>query len=152
MNLTETPDIIHFPLSQYVFVEKLGSFMETAQKAWQTLHQNLAEIKKQSPVHRFMSLYKIQPEMIYRAGVVTASKLPHLPEGFHQISFEGGKYSRFILTGSYANLPQACGQVMEIAKKTNILVRDGFYIENYINDPSTTPEDQLLTEILIPTK
>jgi len=32
-----------------------------------------------------------------------------------------------------------------------IQVRDDFNIENYVNDPKTTPEDQLITEILVPT-
>jgi effector-binding domain-containing protein len=29
-------------------------------------------------------------------------------------------------------------------------VRDDFAIENYMNDPRVTPEDQLITHILIP--
>jgi effector-binding domain-containing protein len=31
-------------------------------------------------------------------------------------------------------------------------VRDDFAIENYMNDPRATPEDQLITHILIPTE
>jgi hypothetical protein len=30
-------------------------------------------------------------------------------------------------------------------------MRPGFAIENYVNDPQTTPEGELITEILIPT-
>jgi len=29
--------------------------------------------------------------------------------------------------------------------------REDFFVENYVNDPRTTPEDQLITEILAPT-
>jgi effector-binding domain-containing protein len=32
-----------------------------------------------------------------------------------------------------------------------IHLRDDFAIENYTNDPKTTPEEQLVTEILVPT-
>jgi DNA gyrase inhibitor GyrI len=32
-----------------------------------------------------------------------------------------------------------------------IQVRDDFFIENYANDPRTTPEAELITQILIPT-
>jgi DNA gyrase inhibitor GyrI len=32
-----------------------------------------------------------------------------------------------------------------------IQTRDDFNIENYVNDPRTTPESQLITQILIPT-
>ena len=58
--------------------------------------------------------------------------------------------SRFVLTGSYANLGQATGRVMEIVQQTKLPLRDDYFIENYVNDPRTTPEDQLITEILVP--
>lgn len=152
MRLTETPDIINWPVTHYVFVEKLGPFQETAQKAWQTLHECTSQLAKHSKITGHMSLYQVQPQMIYRAGVVVDAKPTSLPEGLQYIKFEGGKYSRFTLTGSYANLPEACGKVFSIVEKTKLPMRNDFFIENYVNDPKTTPEDQLITEILIPTK
>jgi effector-binding domain-containing protein len=41
--------------------------------------------------------------------------------------------------------------VWGIAAETKIQLRDDYAIENYLNDPDSTPEDQLVTEILIPT-
>jgi len=152
MNLTEKPDISNWPVTHYVFIEKIGPFQETAQKAWQTLHENISEISKHCQIVGSMSLYKMEPQMIYRAGVVVNLKPASLPKGFQYEKFEGGKYSRFILTGSYSNLPEACGRVFEIVEQLKIQERSGFYIDNYVNDPRTTPEDQLITEILIPTK
>jgi effector-binding domain-containing protein len=35
--------------------------------------------------------------------------------------------------------------------ETNIALRDDFAIEHYVNDPRITPEDELVTEILVPT-
>jgi effector-binding domain-containing protein len=55
------------------------------------------------------------------------------------------------LTGSYSNLPQASGRVFEIVSEKKIKLRDDYCIEHYVNDPRTTPEEQLVTEILIPT-
>jgi len=66
--------------------------------------------------------------------------------------FEGGKYSRFILTAPYSDLPEARGRVFEIVSETKIRLRGDYCIENYANDPRTTPEQQLVTEILIPTE
>ena len=57
---------------------------------------------------------------------------------------------KFVLTGSYSNLPQASGRVFEIVAEKKIQLRDDFCIENYTNDPRTTPEDKLVTEILLP--
>jgi effector-binding domain-containing protein len=73
-----------------------------------------------------------------------------LPADLSYAKFAGGKYSRFILTGSYANLGQATGRVMEIIQQTRLPLRDDYFIENYVNDPRSTPEDQLITEILVP--
>ena len=63
----------------------------------------------------------------------------------------GGKYTRFILTGPFSQLPEASGRVFKIVAEKKIPLRDGYNIENYVNDPRTTPEDQLLTEIMFPT-
>jgi len=152
MKLTENPDSINWPATHYVFVEKIGPFEKTAQEAWELLHKNVPTISQHGRISGYMSLYKIEPKMIYRAGVVVSSKPENLPTGFQYIKFEGGKYARFVLTGSYANLPEACGKVFEIVEKTKMPVREAFYVENYVNDPRVTPEDQLVTEILIPTK
>ena len=97
-----------------------------------------------------MSLYKVQPK-IYRAGVSLAAEPENLPAEVEYFKFKGGKYSRFVLTGSYSNLPQASRRVFEIVAEKQIQLRDDFCIENYVTDPRTTPEEQLVTEILIPT-
>jgi effector-binding domain-containing protein len=65
--------------------------------------------------------------------------------------FEGGQYSKFVLTGPYSNLGPATGRVFEIVSKNNIMLRMDFCIEHYVYDPQTTPEDKLVTEILVPT-
>jgi hypothetical protein len=58
---------------------------------------------------------------------------------------------RFVLTGPYTDLPQASGRAWEIVGEKKVEVRDDFAIENYVNDPSVTPADQLITHIMIPT-
>ena len=97
-----------------------------------------------------MSLYKRGPK-IYRAGVSLAGAPRNLPENMKYEKFKGGKYSRFVLTGPYSHLPEASGRVFEVVEEKKIPLRDDFCIENYVNDPRTTPEEQLMTEILIPT-
>jgi effector-binding domain-containing protein len=150
MRLTEVPEIVTWPETHYVFVEKTGPFMDTAPQAWQSLHQLVPVILERNKITGYTSLYKIAPK-IYRAGVSVSEKPANLPEGVQYTKFNGGKYSRFVLTGAYSNLPQASGRVCEIVSERKIQVRDDYWIENYTNDPRTTPEDQLVTEILIPT-
>jgi AraC family transcriptional regulator len=150
MNLTEEPEIVNWPPKHYVFVESIGSFQETAPKVWQVLHQVLPKISEHNQVTGYTSLYKVGPK-IYRAGVSVAAEPKNLPGGLAYFKFEGGKYSRFVLTGPYSQLGPASGRVFQIVGEKKIQMRDDFCIENYVNDPRTTPEEQLVTEILIPT-
>jgi effector-binding domain-containing protein len=55
------------------------------------------------------------------------------------------------LTGPYSDLGPASGRVQEIISEKKLPLRDDYFIENYVNDPRTTPEDQLITQILVPT-
>ena len=150
MKLTQEPEIVTWPETHYIFVEKTGPFQDTAPKAWQELHPLVPAISEHNKITGYMSLYKVGPK-IYRAGISVAAEPKNLPKNFSYEKFRGGKYSRFVLTGSYANLPEASGRVFEIVAEKKIQMRDDYCIENYANDPRTTPEDQLVTQILIPT-
>lgn len=150
MKLTQEPNIVAWPETHYVFVEKIGPFQDAAGQAWQDLHQLVPAISEHNKITGFISLYKRGPK-IYRAGVSLAGEPNTLPKNLKYEQFKGGKYSRFVLTGPYSNLPEASGRVFEIVSEKKIQVRDDYCIENYVNDPRTTPEEQLVTEILIPT-
>jgi len=152
MDLTENPEIVNWPKTHYVYIEKVGPFQETAPQAWQQVHKIVPEILEHHKITGYMSLYKIEGEkMTYRAGVALAAKPTTLPDGLRYTLFPGGKYSRFVLTGSFSNLPEASGRVCEIVIEKKIQRRNDFGIEHYVNDPRTTPEEKLVTEILVPT-
>jgi DNA gyrase inhibitor GyrI len=150
MNLTDKPEIVNWPETHYVFVERTGPFMNTAPQAWQSAHGFVPELSRNNKITGYMSLYKVGPQ-VYRAGFVVTAPPVDIPDGLNYEKFAGGKYSRFVLTGSYSQLPQASGRVFAMVAEEKIQVRDDFNIENYVNDPRVTPEEQLITEILIPT-
>jgi DNA gyrase inhibitor GyrI len=150
MNLTLEPEIVTFPEAHYVYLERVGPFMEIAPQAWQDLHKLEPAISVHNQITGAFSQYKMGPR-IYRAGFMLSEPPAELPEGLSYAHLGGGKYSRFVLTGSYAQLPQASGQVWDIVADKQIALRDDFAIENYANDPKTTPEAELITEILVPT-
>jgi AraC family transcriptional regulator len=151
MRLTEEPEIIVWPETHYAFVESIGPFQDTAPQTWQNLHQLIPGISEQNKVVGYMSLYKAGPK-IYRAGVSLAAEARRLPEGVRYEKFTGGKYSQFVLTGPYSDLPTASGRVFQIVAEKKIRLRDDYCIENYVNDPQTTDPQELVTEILIPTE
>ena len=150
LKLTQQPEITNWPETHYVFIEKIGPFQDTAAQAWKELNQLVPRIAEHNKITGFMSLYKVRPQ-VYRAGVSLAAAPQNLPAGLEYSNFKGGKYSRFVLTGPYSNLPEASGRVFQMVSDQKIQVRDDYNIENYANDPKTTPGDQLVTEILIPT-
>jgi DNA gyrase inhibitor GyrI len=150
LKLTEVPEIVTWPEMHYVFVEKIGPFQNTAPQAWQELQQLVPKIAEHNKITGFTSLYKVGPK-IYRAGVSVATEPHDLPDGMKYQKFSGGKYSRFVLTGPYTDLPEASGRVFEIVTERKIPLRDDYCLENYTNDPRTTPAHELVTEILIPT-
>ncbi len=150
MNLTETPEIVAWPETDYVFIEKIGPFQSAAPLAWQSAHAFVEALSKRNRITGYMSLYKVQPK-VYRAGFALEAPPVDLPGGLTHQNFSGGKYTRFVLTGPYAQLPQASGRVFEIVAEKGIRQRDDFCIEYYVNDPRTTSEEKLITEILIPT-
>lgn len=150
MSLNENPSKIQWQHQHYIYIEKKGLFMQAAPAAWQELHQQGEFINSIEGVKTYTSLYQVEPEMIYRAGIFLAGKPKIIPPRFSYLFFDGGTYLRFELKGSYAQLPQACGRVFEIVEKNKVPVRKGFFIENYVNDPRVTPEPDLITEILVP--
>jgi predicted transcriptional regulator YdeE len=151
MNLTEVPAVVNWPETYYVYVEKVGPFMTNAPAAWGEAHPLAPELLKHNKITGYMSLYKV-PQQIYRAGFALEAPPSELPKGLSYELFPGGKYSKFTLTGPYTLLGQASGRVFELVKQQQIAMREDFYIENYVTDPRVTPEEQLVTEILVPTR
>jgi len=150
MNLTEVPELISLPEMHYVFVERVGPFMQNAGSAWQEAHKLAPQLRENSPVTGYMALYKMGPK-IYRAGFSIAAEPAEVPDGMEYEKVSGGKYVRFVLIGPYTDLPQASGRVWEIVGEKKLEIRDDFAIENYVNDPNVTPPDQLVTHLMIPT-
>jgi predicted transcriptional regulator YdeE len=150
MSSTDVMEIISFPETHYVYVEKIGPFMQNAHQAWKELHTFAADLSKHNQITGAFALYKIGPQ-IYRAGFRIAADPVELPQGLTHIKFEGGRFARFVVNGSYSQLPEASTRAWSDFGKSGLLSRDAFAVENYVNDPASTPEAELITEILIPT-
>lgn len=151
MKLTETPVDAVWPEMHYIYHEKIGPFKETASEAWKHLFANVGEITKQgNEITKYLCLFKLKDDIL-RAGVEVKSKpTKPLPEGFQYVHFHGGKYAKFVLTGAYSNLPNAWRKVVAISESTLKPNNNQFYVEYYANDPKTTPEAELISELYVP--
>lgn len=147
--LTLEPYPVEFPALHYVFIEKRGSIPQNAPQAWNELHAKLAAIAEHNTITAYLSLYRME-EGIYRAGVGMAVPPQQLPAGLTYERFAGGRYRKFVLRGSYVQLGPATGQAVRMMQESGSRLRNDFNIEHYVNDPRSTPEDQLITEILFP--
>ena len=151
MDLTEVPELVIWPETYYVFIEKVGPFSMSAPEAWGQAHKLLPDLTLHNRVTGYLSVYKVWSKT-YRAGFALEAPPSELPKGLNYEKFDGGRYSKFTLTGPYTQLPQASGRVFELIEEQGIETREDWYIENYVTDPSVTPAEKLQTEILVPTK
>lgn len=155
MNLTPEFETVTRPLTHYVFLEKRGPFPETAPPLWNEVQPLIPQLP-QGKVREFLGVSgidKSQPgeeAMIYQAGVSLADEPAKLPGGLRHRAIPKGNYAKFVLTGPYSDLWTAFDRVFKTLAERKVGLRPEFCIENYVNDPRTTPEAELKTEILVP--
>lgn len=155
MNLSAGFEQVTRPLTHYVFLEKHGPFAEVAPPLWNDLMPLLGKFDQQQ-VREYLGLSGIdksktgEDTMIYQAGVALAQEPDKLLGGLHYRAIKTGKYARFLLTGPYSHIWMAFDRIFKTLSEKRVSLRPEFCIENYLNDPRVTPEDQLQTELLVP--
>jgi effector-binding domain-containing protein len=83
-------------------------------------------------------------------GVPIDEAIPVKGEFFMSQSYEG-KALTVTHKGAYKDLEKAYNALMDYAKE-NSLESTGIYYDYYLNDPSDTPESELLTQVVYPIK
>ncbi len=155
MNLTPEFETVHRPLTQYLFLEKRGPFSEVAPPLWNELAPLIQGIEPQN-IREYLGVSGIdktkpgEDAMIYQAGVALAHEPDKAPSGLLHKTIKSGKYACFLLTGPYSQIWMAFDRIFKTLSEKNVQLRPEFCIEKYLNDPCTTPEDQLQTELLVP--
>lgn len=156
VQLTPEPEVVTQHPVPFVYVEKTGPFEQNAPTAWQQFWTAAGNFFRREHVAAMMGLSRIDPKKagdaayVYQAGIALRVPPTALPQGLQARSIEGGKYARFVLLGTYAQLPHAYPVIFSVLAQRKMAVREDFCIESYLNSPNDTPEDKLQTEILIP--
>jgi AraC family transcriptional regulator len=156
MNLTPKPDFVTRPAMHFVFMQKQGPFAEVAIPAWMDMFRLLENKIEKPEIKEFLGLSimdlktKDESSMLYDAGVALEHEPKSVPKGLEHKKIPAGKYARFVLTGPYHQVWPAFEKIFQILGDSKTKLRPGACIENYVNDPNTTPEDQLITELLVP--
>ena len=149
LQLALSTDTIVWPETHYVFIERIGPPPVIAAQTWADLHQLVPAMARHNTIRGFLSLYKMK-QQVYRAGISLSAAPSGLPAGLGYEIFRGGKYHRFIYTGPYSRLGEATTRAVQMVRERNLSLRDDYSIEHYVTDPKSTPEDQIVTEILFP--
>ena len=156
LNIDLKPEMIDRPVTHFVYLERTGPFAEIAPSAWDEMFRLLDRQITHDRLTEFLGLSGIdktkqgEGSMIYQAGVCVASKPSDVPKGLQYKKIEAGKYAQFLLSGAYSQIWIAFSQIFRALAESSVRLREEYCIENYINDPKVTPEDQLQTQILIP--
>lgn len=156
MNLTEKPEIITRPLTHFVYHEKHGVFSEIAIPTWMEMFPLIEGKFEKTNIKEFLGWSVMDPKAktelaaTYGAGIALDHEPKSVPKGLLYKKIPSAKYARFILTGPYSGVWPAFEKVFRILGDSKIKLREGACIENYINDPATTPEKDLITELLVP--
>jgi AraC family transcriptional regulator len=156
LNMSLKPEMIARPAVHYIFLQRTGPFAEVAPPTWDELFRLMGGKIAHDQITEFLGLSGIDKSkqgdeaMIYQAGVCLASKPADLPKGLQYKKIDAGRYAQFLLTGPYSQIWIAFSQIFQALSESKVPLREEYCIENYINDPKTTPEDQLQTQILIP--
>jgi AraC family transcriptional regulator len=155
VNLTHEFEAVSRPLTHYVFLEKRGPFAEVAPPLWNELAPLIQRMNQQE-VREFLGVSGIdksrpgEDAMIYQAGVALAHEPDALPASLQLRAIKSGRYARFLLTGPYSQIWPAFDRIFKALAEKKVTLHPEFCIENYLNDPRNTPEDQLQTELLVP--
>ena len=156
LNLSTKHEVVSRPAFHYVYLQKTGPFAEVAPPTWEEFSRLLSNQIPQDQIRAVLGLSGIDRDkkgegaMIYQAGFGVAAKPTSIPKGLEYKEIEAGKYARFLLTGPYSHISPAFSQVFRALSENSVPLREDYCVENYLNDPRNTPEDQLQTEILIP--
>lgn len=155
MGLDVKYDIIKRPETHYIFIKKNGPFEEIAMLAWHEMFPKIEGISRKK-IKEYIGLSiidhskKDDDSMVYNAGIALDEK-PQTPySGLEYINIPEGHYARFILTGPWPQIWPAFETIFKIVDRNNLKIREQACIENYISDPNDTPEEELITELLVP--
>ena len=88
----------------------------------------------------------------YQAGVpVTEEPKTPLPDGFAVGKSPDGRALKFIHRGSYDAMDSTYEAITNHLDEKRLEARD-LFVEYYVTDPLTTPEDNLVIEVYVPIK
>ena len=155
-DLTFHPEKITFSAPAFLYLEKTGPFMTQAPLAWSEFHTLAASLFGGKSVIGGAGASRLQTVAggnllpVYQAGLLLREPPSTVPDGLIVRTLPDAVFARFLLKGSYSQLPAAYPEAFRTIAERGWQLRDDFCFERYLNDVMKTPEADLETEILLP--
>lgn len=156
MNLTLTPEFVTRPSLQILYVEKNGIFKEVAMPTWYELIPAVNKGVKKDIITEYLGLSIMNTDssddsdLSYIAAVAVSDVPAKIPSGLLNKKVPGGAYAKFILIGPTHLVWDAFDTIFKILADKKVTLRKGACIENYLSNPELVPENELVTELLVP--
>jgi AraC family transcriptional regulator len=156
MNLTEKPEIVTREAIELLYVEKTGIFKEVAMPTWYELIPLIDKNIQKETITEYLGFSIMdsntndESKMYYMAGVAVSQNPKKIPKGLEHKKILGGTYAKFVLIGPTHLVWNAFDKIYRILADSKIKLRAGACIENYLSNPELVPENELVTELLIP--
>ena len=111
------------------------------------------EKEKVAPAGPPMTIYTSTDEkgFDFRAAVPVAATPANLPDGMAAGKSPAGKALKYVHRGSYDSLDGTYERITNQLDDKGLEAQDVF-VESYLTDPRTTPDDKLVIEVYVPIK
>ena len=155
LNMSTEIEVITRPMTNYWALESKGEdFKDIAPDIWQKFLKVLEVEKQDVSQSEFMGVGFINEDKhcVYRAAVSEKEGHEMKFDGLVKCQLPETKYAKFLLKGSFDQIWPAVNKAFELVDQSQYEFTKEPCLENYLNDPAITPEEDLLTEILIPIK
>ena len=154
----KAPKIVTLEPKQAICITLTGSYSSLDfAGAWQRLWQFVKENKLFSAGIEHFGIYYDDPKTTDESSLRTdvclvLPKKADPKDGIDVKTIEGGKYAKFLYTGSYEHLSAVYDAIYGkwLTENDDCVLRDAPCLEKYLNNPNRTAPEKLKTEIYVP--
>lgn len=156
MNLKLKPEVVKRPALNLLYVEKAGIFKEVAMPTWYDLLPLVDKNIAKDTITEYLGFSVMETDasdeskMYYSAGVAVKEAPAKVPKGLEFKKVAGGTYAKFVLVGPTHLVWAAFDQIFKYLTDNKFKLRPGACIENYLSNPELVPENEQITELLVP--
>jgi effector-binding domain-containing protein len=128
----------------------MNNLVTLVDEGYALLWEYISNLGKEVAGPPYIAYFGMGEEFDIELGFPVAEEIPGT-EDIYMSKTQGGKSVVGMHFGSYQGLEQAYGEIFKYMEEQK-LEPAGIFYDFYLNDPSITPAEELITKIVIPVK